>query len=173
MAGLTKDKWYALFVATGEEERVKERVEYKLKGELRAVVPRRKMRERKKGKWYEKIRTLFPGYVLLNGIMDNKKYSLIRNVPGVIRLLMDKNGPLEIEEFEIRIISRLTADSEIIGISGVCIEGGRVQVIDGPLLGLEGQILSIDKRKGRVKIVLNLMGEARPVELSVIMVQPA
>jgi transcriptional antiterminator NusG len=173
MAGSTKDKWYALFVATGEEERVRERVEYKLKGELRAVVPRRKMRERKKGIWYEKIRTLFPGYVLLNGIMDNEKYALIRNVPGVIRLLMDKNGPLEIHEFEIRIISRLTADNEIIGISNVYFEGGRVRVIDGPLLGLEGQILSIDRRKGRVKLVLNLMGEARPVELSVIMVQLA
>jgi len=84
MEYITQDKWYALFVASGEEDKVKERIHFRFKDELKALVPKRRMRERKEGKWDDKIRTLFPGYVLLIGQMDNQKYSLIRDVPGVI-----------------------------------------------------------------------------------------
>ncbi len=169
----TKEKWYALFVATGEEDRVKARINYNFKDELIAFVPKRKMRERKNGKWEEKIRLLFPGYVLLNGRINCMVCNLLRDVPGVIRLLSDKDGPQEIHASEIEIIRILTADNEIIESSNICIEGGRVVVVDGPLLGLDGYIRAIDKRKGRVKVVLDLMGEPRTVELSVALVQPA
>ena len=169
----TNEKWYALFVATGEEDNVKERIYFRVQDELRAIVPKRKMRERKEGKWEDKIRTLFPGYVLLNGQMNSDNYRLIRDVPGVIKLLKDSNGPQEITEHEIELISRLTYNNEIIGSSRVYVQGGSVVVIDGPLLGLEGYIQAFDKRKGRVKVLLNLMGEPRAVELSVEMVQSA
>jgi len=173
MEYITKDKWYVLFVATGNEDKVKERIHFRLEDEIKALVPKRRMRERKDGKWEDKIRTLFPGYVLLKGEMSNKKYNLIKDIPGVFRLLMDGGGPQEISEHEIEIISRLTANNEIIERSSVYIQGGEVMVIDGPLLGLEGYIQSIDKRKGRVKVIFNLMGEPRAVELSVEMVQSA
>jgi len=173
MDAVTKEKWYALFVATGEEDKVKERIYFRMKDELRALVPKRKMRERKEGKWEDKIRLLFPGYVLLHGQMSNKKYILIKDIPGVIKLLKDNDGPQEIAEHEIGIISRLTSDSDIIGRSSVYVEDKKVVVIDGPLLGLDGYITAIDKRKGRVKVVLNLMGEPRTVELSVTMLQSA
>jgi transcription termination/antitermination protein NusG len=169
----TKEKWYALFVATGQEDKVRERIYFRMKDELRALVPKRRMRERKAGKWEDKIRTLFPGYVLLNGHMNNNKYNLIRDIPGVIRLLKGSDGPQEIDDNEIGLISRLTCDNEIIGRSSIYTQGGEIVVIDGPLLGLEGYITSVDKRKGRVKVILNLMGEARTVELSVAMVQSA
>lgn len=169
----TKEKWYALFVATGEEDKIKARINYKLEGEMRAIVPKRRMRERRNGKWEEKLRTLFPGYILLNGRMNCEVCNLMREVPGVFRLLSNGDGPQEIYESEIDIIGRLTADGEIIGSSRVCVEGGNVVVMDGPLFGLGGYIKAIDKRKGRVKVILNLMGEPRTVELSVALVQPA
>lgn len=173
MCLITNDKWYALFVATGNEDRVKERLHFSLGTELRAVVPKRRMRERHNGIWMDKIRTLFPGYVLLNGEITGKNYFVIRDIPGVIRLLQDRDGPQVIDENEIAIISRLTIQNEIIGFSKVYMEGNRVRVIDGPLVGLEGYIASIDKRKGRVKVALNLLGEIRTVELSVTMIQSA
>jgi len=165
--------WYALFVATGEEEKVKERINFRLNGQLRAIVPKRRMRERRQGKWEDKLRTLFPGYILLNGIISNQTYDIVRDIPGVIRLLKDNDGPQQIYQSEIEVISRLTADSEIIECSKIYVIGGRVVVAEGPLYGLEGFIQSVDKRKGRVKVVLNLMGEPRIVELSVALVQPA
>ncbi|MBC8062935.1 MAG: antiterminator LoaP [Clostridiaceae bacterium] len=173
MNDITNEKWYALFVATGEEDKVKERIYYRIKDELRAVVPKRNIRERKEGKWADNIRIIFPGYVLLNGQINSNNYSLIRDIPGVINLLKDSNGPQEIREHEIELISRLTYNNEIIGRSNIYVQGGQIIVIDGPLLGLEGYIQTIDKRKGRVKVLLNLMGEPRTVELSVEMVQTA
>lgn len=167
------EKWYALFVNTGEEDKVKERIFFRIKDDIKALVPKRRMRERKDGKWEDKIRILFPGYVLLQGEMNNNKYNLIKDIPGIVKLLRDKDGPQEIYEQEIDLIRRLTADNDIIGRSTVYVQGENVVVIDGPLLGLEGYIQAIDKRKGRVKVLVNLMGEPRNVELSVAMVKTA
>ena len=55
--------WYAAFVTTGEEERVKERLKYRLEDRFRIIVPKRKLRERKGGIWKYNIRTLFSEYV--------------------------------------------------------------------------------------------------------------
>ncbi len=169
----TEEKWYALFVATGDEDKVKERINFRMQYQVRAIVPKRGMKERKDGKWEYKIRILFPGYVLLNGVITSETYETLRDIPGVIRLLRDNDGLQQINEKEIEIISRLTTDSEIIGSSTIYESGGRIIVIDGPLYGLEGSIQSFDKRKGRVKVTLNLMNEQRIVELSVALVQPA
>jgi transcriptional antiterminator NusG len=167
-------EWYALFVMTGEEDRVKERLLFRLKDKgIRVVVPKRRMRERKNGIWETKIRTLLPGYVLVNGHIGIEEYYSFKGVPGLIRVLKDRSGLLRIEKEEISVISRLICDREVIEPSSVFIEGGRVIVTDGPLLGLDGLIESIDKRKGRVKVRLNLLGEARLVELSVCLVQSA
>ncbi len=171
----TKDekKWYAVFVTTGEEDKVKERIHFRMNDELKALVPKRRMRERKEGKWHERIRPLFPGYVLLNGQIDNRTYDLISDMPEVIRLLKDTDGPQEIHENEIWVLLRLMAENEIIGYSKMYVQGEKVEVIDGPLFGLEGYIKAVNKRKGRVKVFLNLMGEPRIVELCIKMVQPA
>ncbi len=173
MEYIDKNKWYAIFVATGDEDKVKERINFRLREDFKVLVPKRKMRERKEGQWKDKIRILFPGYVLLNGQMSNNKYNQLRDIPGVIRLLKDSDGPQEISDSEISIISRLTYNNEIIGSSILNRVGGAIEVIDGPLLGMEGFIRSINERKGRVKVVINLLGEPRTVELSIAMVRPS
>lgn len=172
MSDETQRKWYALFVVTGDEDNVKERLIFKLKqSELKVLVPKRRLRERKSGIWNTKTRTLFPGYILLNGEIQTKEYELIKSVPGVIKLLGDKSKPVEISWYEMEIIKRLICYNEVIGCSRIQFENQKVVVIDGPLLGLDGYIESIDKRKGRAKVRLNLMGEPRAVELSIEMVE--
>jgi len=168
-----REGWYALFVVTGDEEKVKERINYRFEKRIRAIVPKRKIKERREGKWEYKIKTLFPGYVLINGNMGQQIYETIRGIPGVIRVLRDSSGPQELHEAEIELICRLTGEGEIIPVSQVYTIGKKVFVVDGPLLGMEGLIKSIDKRKGRAKVVLNLLGEPREIELSITMVQPA
>ncbi|MGI6776587.1 MAG: antiterminator LoaP [Acetivibrionales bacterium] len=167
------DRWYALFVKTGEEDNVRDRLEYKLRGKgLRIVVPKRRIKEKKKGVWEHRLKSLFPGYILLNGQIGLEEYYLLKGVPGLLRILKDDYGPLEIEEKEISIIARLIRYDEIIGSSKVFIDNGKVVVVDGPLLGMEGHIQSIDKRKGRAKVRINFIGQPRLVDLSVSMIQP-
>jgi transcriptional antiterminator NusG len=131
------------------------------------------MRERKQGVWSNKIRTLFPGYILLNGIISFNDYELFHDVPGVIRLIKDRDGPKEISETEMRVIGKLICNNDIIGESYAYFEGRSIIVTGGPLLGLDGYIVTVDKRKGRAKVRLNIMGQPRIVELSITFVLPA
>lgn len=172
--GEDSGKWYALFVLTGDEDKVKERLEYRFAhSKLNFIVPKRKLRERKEGKWEEKIRPIFPGYILVNGEIGMEEYYLFSGIPGLLRVLKDNCKPLEIPEEDVAVIKRLTGRGEIIDHSTVLLESGKVVVVDGPLLGLEGLIQSIDKRKGRAKVRLTFASEPRLVDLSIFVIQPA
>ncbi len=168
-----KDNWYALFVITGEEEKVKERLNYKFSDRLRFLVPKRRLRERKNGKWFFNTRVLFPGYVLINGHIDVDLYYSMKSIPGMIKLIRSGYDPVSITEDEIRVLSRLMSNGEEIGISQALDEGGRIRITDGPLLAMEGYIKEINRRKGRAKVIINFLGEARTVELAISVLQPA
>lgn len=160
-------EWYALFVKTGQEDKVKQRLEYRFKGKLTFLVPKRKLRERKAGEWKFSIRTLFPGYVLVNGYVDQDTMQLFKDIPDLLTLLKSGMEPLRIEQHEIEILSRLICNGELIGLSSVLVENDKVVVVDGPLVSMEGYITGIDYRKGRAKIRLNFLGEERTVDLGI------
>jgi len=164
--------WYAVFVKSGQENKVKERLEYRFENKFRIIVPKRKLRERKGGVWSYVIRPLFPGYVLVNGKIDVEEYYGFKNVPGLFKLLCSGREPARIEPNEMEIISRLICNSEVIGFSDVLMEDGRVVVVDGPLVSMEGRILRINRRKGRAQVLLSFMGEPRVVELGINVLQP-
>jgi len=165
--------WYALFTVTGQEDKVKDRLKYRFEDKFRILVPKRKLKERKGGVWSYHIRTLFPGYVLVNGSMNVEEYYGFKNVPGLLRLLRSGYEPSRIDDYEMEVINRLICNNETIGFSDILMENGRVVVVDGPLVSLEGRIISINRRKGRAAVSLNFMGEPRTVELGVSVLQPA
>jgi transcriptional antiterminator NusG len=165
-------RWYALFVITGDEDNVKKRLEYRFRNsKLKFIVPKRKLMERKEGKWEEKVRILFPGYILVNGYIGVEEYYFLAGIPGLLGVLKDNYEPLEIPEQDIAVLKKLICNGEIIEHSSVLIESGKVVVVDGPLLGLEGLIQSVDKRKGRAKVRLNFACEPRLVDLSISIIQ--
>lgn len=166
------NKWYALFVLTGKEEKVRDRLIYRLKdSHLKFIIPKRKLMERKSGKWEEKVRTIFPGYILINGCIGAEDYHRIIEIPGVLRILKDNGKPIEIPEEELAIIKKLIYQGDIIEQSKILLESDKVIVTEGPLVGLEGFIDSIDKRKGRAKVRLTFAGELRQIDLSVFIIQ--
>jgi transcription termination/antitermination protein NusG len=166
-------RWYALFVLTGEEDKVKNRLEYRFRdSKLKFIVPKRKLMERKEHNWEEKVRTIFPGYILVNGYIGVEDYYFLVGIPGLLRVLKDTCEPLEIPEQDIAVLKKLICNSDIIEHSSVLVESGKVVVVDGPLLGLEGLIQSIDKRKGRARVRLNFACEPRLVDLSIFIIQP-
>lgn len=167
------NNWYALFVVTGEEDKVKERLGYRFRDKLRILVPKRKLKERKDGIWTHNIRLLFPGYVLINGIVGADEYYDMKGVPGLIKLLRTGTCLTPIEFYEMEILNKLVCNNETIGFSDVLLENGRIIVVDGPLVSMEGLITSIDRRKGRAKVMINFMGEQRIVELGISVLQPA
>ena len=167
------ENWYALFVMTGEEERVKERLQYRFQEQFRIMVPKRKLRERKNGMWSYNTRVLFPGYVILEGSLDTEAYYRLKDVPGLLRLLKTGWEFASIEENEMLALSRLVCNGDEIGMSTVLMENGHVRVMDGPLCSMEGIIQQINARKGRAKVRLNFLGEERVVELGISLLNPA
>lgn len=164
--------WYALFVLTGEEDNVKKRLEHRFRNsKLKFIVPKRKLMERKEGKWKEKVRTLFPGYILVNGYMGVEEYYSLTGIPGLLGVLKDTCEPLEISEQDIAVLKKLICNGEIIEHSSALLESGKVVIVDGPLLGLEGLIQSIDRRKGRARVRLNFACEPRLVDLSIFIIK--
>ena len=172
MDNTDKENWYALFVATGQEERVKKILETNLQNEtdnhLKFVIPVRELRERKAGKWKMVKRKLFPGYILVKGNIDVETYYILKKESGIAKLLRDEEEPLKIQEDELRVLKILTRDKEgYIGISNAFKENDKIKITDGPLAGLEGLIESVNARKGRAKVRLNFLGEKRLVELGI------
>lgn len=167
-------RWHAVFVKTGEEEPVKQKIEYALKETpIRAIVPKRSIMERKNGKWHERIKPLFPGYVLIQGQVDISHYYALKTVPGIVRILKGNHGLYRIYPDEIRIINRLMCNGDIIGPSIAFKQGDKVVIAKGPLLGMEGLITTVDQRKGRAKVKLSFLGDERTVDLSISFVETA
>lgn len=169
---LKPDQWYSVFVVTGTEDKVKERIKYRLRDGFTVVVPKRKLRIRRCGVWRIETKPLFPGYVLINGEIDTEAYYRLKNIPDVLRLLKTGNQPARIDPDEMAVLSKLMCNSEEIGFSDVILENGIVRVIDGPLFSLEGIIKSIDHRKQRAKVILNFLGEERTVDLGISILKP-
>lgn len=165
----TKDlnPWYALFVSTGQEEKTKKIIQNRFK-DIKAIVPKREIRQRKAGKWYIEINKLFPGYVLLNGKLSIEDYYKIKELPISSSFLRDEEGLLEIDKKELKLLNILiNKDCENIGISTAYKENQKVKILEGPLVGLEGNIESIDKRKGRAKVKIDFLGETRIIQLGI------
>ena len=170
---LNNKSWYAMFVRTGDEDNVKERIEYRLKEKFAVFVPKRRLKERKSGIWYEKVRTMFPGYVLVKGDMTVNDYYEFKEIPGVLNMLKSETRVLKIRNNEVEIISKLKKKGETLGFSKAFIEKDRVEILDGPLKSMEGLIVSINKRKSRAKVKINFMNEQRTIDLGLTLLKLA
>ena len=160
--------WHALFVVTGQEEVIKKALEDAFGDEVKLVVPKREIRERKAGKWRLVKRNLFPGYILLKGSITVEAYNRIKKIPLAVNLLKSEEGPLKIEEKELEVLNILMDNEDgNIGISTVFKEGEKVKVNSGPLVGLEGHIQGVDMRKGWASVRISFLGEERTVQLGI------
>jgi transcriptional antiterminator NusG len=166
---IQKDEaWYVLFVSANQEEKVKKILEKEIGNEYKFIVPTRELRERKNGQWHNVKRKLFPGYVLTKGIMNTEVYYKLKQVQGIIKLLRNDDEILTVDEKELKVLKILLDDNyNNIGISTLYKENDIIKIVSGPLLGLEGQIIKIDSRKGRAKVNLSFMNEERIVELGI------
>lgn len=165
--------WYALFVKTGEENLVKERLDYRFHGDPAVMIPKKIIKERKNGKWYRRVRNLFPGYIFLHGVMNEENYSNLWQVPGLYKLLCTDREPVRIPDCEIKVFSHLFDKEDIIQESVILMEGEEVSIISGPLTALQGKILKVDKRKGRARVLISFLGEERVIDLGVNIIQSA
>jgi transcriptional antiterminator NusG len=171
---------FALQVKTGDEEKYIKLFYAHNPGtkHVRIYFPKRELRVRKQGKTITKNAPVFSGYIFVeleneDHIMNH--YLSLRGVTGFIRFLPSnkKVRALKSDDLELAVhfIRQL---NQVAGVSKVYFdENDKIVITEGPLLGLEGRIVKIDRRKGRAKIRLDLYGDSFAVDLSFVMIEPA
>ncbi|MFK4467834.1 antiterminator LoaP [Bacillus sp. RC252] len=190
--------WHALFVNTGEEDKVRKMIyQFLDETDIHVIVPKRRLTERKQGKSYEIIKKIFPGYVFLNTQMNVEIYYELQQIPQYCRLLNQYDNHIKpdkkkskitmgnsventndvfsfskIDEEEMTQVLQLIGNGEVIDYSTLYVENAKVTVLDGPLKGKEGIIKKIDKRKKRARIALTFMGDEKVLDIGIQMLTP-
>ena len=170
---MEEKKWYVVNTYSGHESKVKEKLDMRINSMemqeniFRVIVPERKEVEIKDGKKKEKVKKLFPGYVLVEMIMSDESWYIVRNTPGVTGFLGSsgkgaKPVPLYDDEVE-RIFKEIGYTGETVVVNYE--PGDKVKITDGPFKMLAGKIVDIDKDAGKANVLIDLFGQETNVEL--------
>ena len=175
-------EWYVVNTYSGHESRVKEKLEMRTESMgfedniFRVIVPEETVIETMKdGSKKEKKKKIFPGYILVEMIMTDEAWYVVRNTPGVTGFIGSSGKgakptpllPQEIDKILISMgMSRVDVDEELT-------VGTRVSIVDGPFKGMEGKIDSLDAENSRLTVLIDLFGQETPVEVELFQVNVA
>jgi len=179
-------QWFVIHTLSGQEQKVKESIEKRLKAEemgeyIREVlVPMEKVAEVRSGKKTVTTRKLYPGYVFVDiNLLDDgkriieKPWYFIRETPGIIGFV-GGDRPTPTSQDEIASIKSQISDSEDHEKPKVNFEVGEtVKINDGPFLNFSGVIEEIEPDRGKLKVTVNIFGRNTPVELEYWQVEKA
>ena len=161
-------QYYTIHVLTSFEDDFARRLRPIL-GSERFIIPKKMMPIHRRGKIQKKLMPVFPGYIFIQSedILDElDTFWTVRRTAGFIRFLRKSSAPTPLSEPDILLLRRFISFGEYADISKVTFdENDRIVVLEGPLKGLEGQIIKVNRRKGRAKILLDIYGEAFPIDL--------
>ena len=126
-----------------------------------------KIKNGKRKKVQEKI---FPGYVLVNMVVTDASWYVVRNTPNVTGFVGSGNTPTPVSEEEIKsLMERMGKDEPEFKIDMVV--GDNVQIVDGPFKDFEGKISEVDEARGKAKVLVSMFGRETPVELDFLQIK--
>lgn len=166
-------QWYVLHTYSGYENKVKANLESRAQSMrmedyiFRVVVPEEKETEVKGGKEKEIVHKTFPGYVLVEMVMTDDSWYVVRNTPGVTGFVGShgagsKPAPLRPEEINhiLRSLGMSTRQHDL-----EVEVGETVKIIEGAFAGLEGVITEIDEERDKIKANIDMFGRETSTEL--------
>ena len=168
-------KYYVVQVETSNEQKFVSLARQRVSEEIRRIVwPRRKLSIRRRGKTREELAAIFPGYVFVETEeLSAEDYWAIRRIPGFFRFLKSNHNVQPLSGSDERILIHFLSFGEIVDKSKVTFgKDARIEVLEGPLKGLEGHVVKVDKRKGRAKVKLDMYDESFLVDFGFEAIQP-
>lgn len=166
-------QWYVVNTYSGHENKVKEKLEMRAESMdmqdyiFRVVIPEEKVIEDKDGVRKEKVKKMFPGYILVEMVMTDEAWYVVRNTPGVTGFIGSSGKgakPTALQPYEVDKIlnnmgiSRIDVDTELeVGV--------KVKIVAGPFNGMFGTVESIDLPNQKVMLVVDLFGQETSVEV--------
>lgn len=170
--------WYVIHCYSGYENKVRHNLEQRIETMdmkekiFDVVIPTQEEIEVKDGKRRTVERHVFPGYVLVNMILSEESWYVVRNTPGVTGFVGMGNQPTALRPEEVsQILRRMEAEAPHIKVSFKI--GERVRIVDGPFNDFRGSVSEIDQNRNKVRVMVNFFGRETPVELDFLQVEKA
>jgi len=170
--------WFVIHCYSGYENKVRTNLESRIETMgmkdmiFDVVIPTQEEIEVREGKRRSIERHVFPGYVLVNLILTEESWYVVRNTPGVTGFVGMGNDPTPLRPEEVsQILKRMESDAPHIKVTYKT--GERVRVIDGPFNDFRGTVSEIDMDHAKVTVMVNFFGRETPVELDFLQVEKA
>jgi len=170
--------WFVVHCYSGYENKVRHNLEQRIETMgmkdmiFDVVVPTQEEIEVRDGKRRTVERHIFPGYVLVNMILTEESWYVVRNTPGVTGFVGMGNTPTPLRPEEVvQIVKRMEADAPTVKVTFKV--GERVRIIDGPFNDFRGMVSEIDMERTKVRVMVSFFGRETPVELDFLQVEKA
>ena len=170
---MEEKKWYVVNTYSGHENKVKEKLEMRansmdLKDYIfRIIVPEQKVIEEKDGVTKEKMKKMFPGYILVEMVMTDEVWFIVRNTPGVTGFIGSSGKgakPTPLQPYEVDNILNIMGMSKIDNVEELK-AGDKIKIVAGPFVGMVGTIESLDLDNKIVNANIDLFGQETSVEV--------
>lgn len=168
--------WYVIHTYSGYEDKVaedlKQRVEAMGMDNLifNVLVPKEKQIEIKNGRRRTVEKKIFPGYIMVEMIVTDESWYVVRNTPNVTGFIGVGVVPIPVSPDEVGVVKKRMGVEEPkykINVE----KGDSVSIVDGPFKGFDGVISEVDEEKGKVKALVSMFGRETPVELDFLQVK--
>ncbi len=167
-------KWYVIRTFSGHENKVKNFIDAEMRENeklreriVEILVPVEKVYEVKDGKKRTKTRNFYPGYVLLNAVMDPVVQDFVLTTPSVMGFLGKNKYEAEaLHSDEVkRIIGRIKQEEEGERMGTIFRNGDHVKIIDGPFNNFGGVVEEVNEERMKVKVMVSIFGRKTPIEI--------
>jgi len=159
--------WYVIHTYSGYEDAVAKNLKQRIESLsmedkiFDVIVPKEKKIKIKNGKRKTVEEKIYPGYVLVQMVVTDESWYVVRNTPRVTGFLGAGTTPIPVSAADLMKRMEMgepefTIDFEV---------GASVKIVDGPFKGFEGKVSEIDKERGKIKVLVNMFGRDTPVEL--------
>ncbi len=174
--GTGERRWYAIHTYSGYENAVTRNLKQRIDSLgmhdkiFNVVVPTEKKIRVKGGKRVMEEERIYPGYVLVEMIVDDESWYVVRNTPRVTGFVGSGTQPVPLTQAEYdSLMKRMSTDTvkHKVDVS----EGDLVMITDGPFKDLEGKVGGVDEKSGKVKVLVAMFGRETPVELDFLQIK--
>jgi len=169
-------RWYVIHTYSGYEENVAQNLKQRIESMdmddkiFNILIPIEKKIKIKNGKRKVTEEKIFPGYIMVEMIVNDDSWYVVRNTPNVTGFIGTGTVPTPISEKEVKDLQKRMGVEEPkfkIDIT----ENSPVSIIDGPFKNLEGKVVNVDEAKGKVKVLVSMFGRETPVELDFLQIK--
>lgn len=169
-------RWFVVHTYSGYENKVRQNLEQRIRSMgvadriFRVLIPTEEEIEIRDGQRRLVQRKIFPGYILVQMLMSDEAWHVVRHTPGVTGFVGPESKPVPLPEHEVQaVLKQIEAEAPKIRVEFTI--GQAVRIVDGPFTDFEGVVDDIDQEKGKVRVLVSFFGRETPIELDFMQIE--